>query len=47
MRSNRNGCGLALIRIESVVAGKRLVAGDVTIVPVKPDWMRLDSSGNG
>jgi folate-binding protein YgfZ len=47
MRSSRNGCGLALIRIESVVAGKRLVAGDVTIVPVKPDWMRLDSSGDG
>jgi folate-binding protein YgfZ len=47
MRSSRNGRGLALLRIESVVAGKRLVAGDVTIVPVKPDWMRLDGNGNG
>ena len=44
MRSSRDGLGLALLRIEPVLAGKRLSAGDqAMIVPVQPEWMRLDS----
>jgi folate-binding protein YgfZ len=41
MRSSRDGVGLALLRIEPVVDGKHLKAGDTTIVASKPDWMRL------
>jgi folate-binding protein YgfZ len=41
MRSSRDGVGLALLRIESVVAGKHLKAGETTIVASKPAWMRL------
>ena len=42
MRSSREGLGLALLRIEPVVAGKHLKAGDTTIVATKPGWMRFD-----
>jgi folate-binding protein YgfZ len=41
MRSSRDGLGLALLRIEPVIEGKRLIAGEAIIVPVKPDWMAL------
>ena len=43
MRSSRDGLGLALLRIEPVVEGKHLKAGDTTLVPAKPGWMRLDN----
>jgi folate-binding protein YgfZ len=43
MRSSRDGIGLALLRIEPVVEGKHLKAGDTTLVPAKPGWMRLDN----
>jgi hypothetical protein len=42
MRSSRDGVGLALLRIEPVVEGKLLKAGDTTLVASKPSWMRLD-----
>jgi folate-binding protein YgfZ len=41
MRSSRDGLGLALLRIEPVVQGKRLSTGDATIVVTKPGWMHL------
>ena len=44
MRSSRDGLGLALLRIEPVVEGKHLKAGDTTLVPSKPSWMRLDNA---
>jgi folate-binding protein YgfZ len=43
MRSSRDGFGLALLRIESVVEGKRLKAGNTTLTASKPRWMRLDN----
>jgi folate-binding protein YgfZ len=43
MRSSRDGLGLALLRIEAVLDGKRLAAGDAILVPTKPGWMRFDS----
>jgi folate-binding protein YgfZ len=43
MRSSRDERGLALLRIEAVLGGKRLIAGDAIIVPTKPGWMRFDS----
>ena len=42
MRSSRDGLGLALLRIEPVVEGKRLTAATATLVAMKPGWMRLD-----
>ncbi|HTW50444.1 MAG TPA: folate-binding protein [Stellaceae bacterium] len=39
MRSSRDGAGLALLRLEA--AGGLLRAGDATIVPLPPEWMRL------
>ena len=41
MRSSRDGLGLALLRIEPVVEGKRLKAGNATLLATKPGWMRL------
>jgi folate-binding protein YgfZ len=43
MRSSRDELGLALLRIESVVGGKKLAAGKTSLVPIKPDWMRLNN----
>ncbi|MFZ2008329.1 MAG: folate-binding protein [Stellaceae bacterium] len=40
MRSSRDGAGLALLRLEAVGKGE-LTAGDTTIVPLTPEWMRL------
>jgi folate-binding protein YgfZ len=42
MRSSRDGLGLALLRIEVVVEGKHLKAGNTSLVASKPSWMRLD-----
>ena len=42
MRSSRDGLGLALLRIEPVVEGKHLKAGDTTIRATRPGWMRFD-----
>ncbi len=43
MRSSRDGLGLALLRIEPVLAGKELISGEAAISPVRPGWMRFDS----
>ena len=43
MRSSRGGLGLALLRIEPVREGKILAAGQSTLVPVRPAWMRLEN----
>jgi hypothetical protein len=42
MRSSRDGAGLALLRTEAVHEGKTLAAGEATLVPVRPAWMRLE-----
>lgn len=42
MRSSHEGLGLALLRIEPVLEGKRLEAGGAILVPVRPAWMRLE-----
>ena len=42
MRSSRDGLGLALLRIQPVVEGERLRAGDSTLIATKPSWMHLD-----
>ncbi|MBO0735026.1 MAG: folate-binding protein YgfZ [Alphaproteobacteria bacterium] len=44
IRSSRNGFALALLRLEPVVENRRLAAGDAAIIPMKPDWMRLDNA---
>jgi folate-binding protein YgfZ len=41
MRSSRDELGLALLRLEPIVEGKPLKAGDTTLVPSPPSWMRL------
>src|SRR5207245_3250460 len=43
MRSSSEGLGLALLRIEPVVAGKDLRTENATIVATKPGWMHLDT----
>jgi len=43
MRSSRDGHGLALLRIEPVVMGTPLKAGNTTLVAARPCWMRLDN----
>jgi hypothetical protein len=42
MRSSLDGLGLALRRIEPVREGKRLAAGEASLVLVRPAWMRLE-----
>jgi folate-binding protein YgfZ len=42
MRSARDGLGLALLRLEAAGGDTQLTAGDATIAPTRPDWMRLD-----
>jgi folate-binding protein YgfZ len=43
MRSSRDELGLALLRIEPIVKGEPLKAGDATLIARKPGWMRLES----
>ena len=47
MRSSRDRLGLALLRIEPVIEGKQLKAGDTALVVSKPGWMRLDDAVSG
>jgi tRNA-modifying protein YgfZ len=42
MRSSRDGQGLAVLRLDAVGAGRPLLADGATLVPVQPDWMRID-----
>jgi folate-binding protein YgfZ len=41
MRSSRDRLGLALLRIEPVVEGRDLMAGDTNLIASKPSWMRF------
>jgi folate-binding protein YgfZ len=41
MRSSRDGRGLALLPIDAVLGGKRLIADGAAIHPGKPAWMRF------
>lgn len=41
MRSSRGERGIALLRIEAF-DGRRLTAGDATLTPIKPDWLRIE-----
>jgi folate-binding protein YgfZ len=43
MRSSHEGLGLALLRIEPVLDGKTLEAGEALLVPLRPAWMRLEA----
>jgi tRNA-modifying protein YgfZ len=43
MRSSRDRLGIALLRIEAALANKPLTAGNAVVVPIIPDWIRLDS----
>jgi tRNA-modifying protein YgfZ len=45
IRSSRDGTGLALLRLEATSEGRKLVADAATLVPLRPDWMRIDSGG--
>jgi len=47
MRSARDGRGLALLRIEPVVEGKQLKAGDTSLFASAPGWMHLDGAVAG
>jgi folate-binding protein YgfZ len=41
MRSSRDERGLALLRIDAGLIGKRLSAGDAVVIPEPPNWTRL------
>jgi folate-binding protein YgfZ len=43
MRSSRDGIGLALLRVDAVLEGRKMAAQDAAIIPLPPEWMRLDS----
>src|SRR5712691_23284 len=45
VRSSRDGQGLALLRLDAIGAGRTLVADAATLVPIRPDWMRIDGDG--
>ncbi|HEY3908738.1 MAG TPA: folate-binding protein [Stellaceae bacterium] len=45
MRSSRDGHGVAVLRIDALLAAKPLMAGEARIVPERPTWMRLPETG--
>jgi len=45
LRSSRDATGLALLRLEAVDAGRTFVADAAAIVPLRPNWMRIESGG--
>jgi folate-binding protein YgfZ len=44
MRSSHDGLGLALLRLDAVANDRGLAAGDATIVPISPEWMRIEDN---
>jgi tRNA-modifying protein YgfZ len=42
LRSSRDGQGLALLRLDAIGAGRTLVTDAATLVPMRPDWMRIE-----
>ena len=45
LRSSRDGQGLALLRLDALREGTPLQADTVTLVPMRPEWMRVDGEG--
>jgi folate-binding protein YgfZ len=43
MRSSREGIGLALLRLDAI-DDPALSAGDAKLVPIRPQWLRLDAA---
>jgi tRNA-modifying protein YgfZ len=43
MRSSRDRQGLALLRLDAVGDGRPLLADGATLVPVRPDWMQIET----
>jgi folate-binding protein YgfZ len=44
IRSSRDGQGLALLRLDAVAEGRRLSADGATLLPLRPDWMRVEQN---
>jgi tRNA-modifying protein YgfZ len=42
MRSSRDGQGIALLRLDAVGHGRRLMADQATLTPIEPEWMRIE-----
>jgi tRNA-modifying protein YgfZ len=42
MRSSRDGLGLALLRLDAVAEHRSLSVGTTQLVPLHPEWMRLE-----
>ena len=42
MRSARDGLGLALLRLDAVAADRALAAENAAIVPLRPEWMKIE-----
>jgi tRNA-modifying protein YgfZ len=47
MRSSCGELGLALLRVEPVLQGKKLEAGAANLAPMTPAWMRLHHNAGG
>ena len=45
MRSSRDRHGLAVLRIETLLGDKPLMAGEAVVVPATPGWMRFPEAG--
>ncbi len=44
LRSSRDGLGLALLRLDAIGGGRSLAADAATLVPLRPEWMRVEES---
>ncbi len=44
MRSSRDGFGLALLRLDAVANEHSLSAGATKLVPIHPEWMRIEDN---
>ena len=42
MRSSRDSLGLALLRLDGVGEDRSFAAGETTLFPIRPDWMRIE-----
>ena len=47
MRSSCGELGLALLRVEPVLQGRKLEAGAANLAPITPAWMRLQHNADG
>lgn len=44
IRANRNGQGLALVKLDAIASGQPLTCGDAAVTPHVPDWWTLPAS---